>query len=107
MKERISVLLLSVLLLTAVGYVHVFQKIVEDKSFSYAAIEDTNEEAEENTEKSSEESSRETDQDEDPLKFHEVMTVSLISSVSISKIGHYSLGITGYYPEIVSPPPQS
>jgi len=106
MKDRISVLLLSVLLLTAVGYVHVFQKIVEDKSFSYAAVKDTNEEAEENTEKSSEESSRETDQDEDPLKFHEAMTMILSSSVSISRNGYYSPGIPGYYPKIVSPPPQ-
>ena len=104
MKDRIYILLLSVLLLTAIGYVHVFQKIVEDKSF--ANVKDINDEAEENTEKSSEESSREIDQDEDPLKLNETLTMSLRSVISISKNGHYSLGITGYYPKIVSPPPQ-
>jgi hypothetical protein len=106
MRNRLTILLLTTLLLAAVSYGHVFQKMVEGKRIVISVINDTNGDAEENTEKSSEENPRETDQDEDPLKLNDLMAVSFASASSILKNGDYSLGLFGFYPEIVSPPPQ-
>lgn len=106
MKGRITILFLSLLLLLAVGYAQVVQKLMADHHFSVNIINDVNDEAEENNQEASEES-RETDQDEDPFSINDAMIISSGSSTVNLKNANYSLGQVGYYPEIVSPPPQA
>jgi hypothetical protein len=105
MKDRISILFLSALLLMAVSYVQVFQKILDDPRFSVQLM--VNDDAEENTEKSAEENARETDQDEDPFRLAEIITIHSSNSLVNALNENYSFGHLGYYPEIVSPPPQA
>ncbi len=107
MKDRISLLIFSTLLLIAVSYVQVFQKIMVDNNFSVVLIHDTNDDAEENTQKTAEENTRETDQDEDPFSINEAIIISSGSARFNLKNANYSFGQLGYYPEIVSPPPQA
>jgi hypothetical protein len=107
MKDRISILFLSVLLLMAVSYVQVFQKILDKNRFSVEVIHDANEAAEEGAEKTGEENARETDQDEDPFRLVEMMMIASRNPVTNSKNENYSFGQLGFYPEIVSPPPQA
>ena len=106
MKDRISMLVLSTLLLLAVSYVQVFQKISNADRSSLVIANDANDDAEQSTDKSSEENSRETDQDEDPFKVSEIVILSPRELISPSNSEGYSFGLLGYYPEIVSPPPQ-
>jgi hypothetical protein len=105
MKDRVSILFLSVLLLMAVSYVQIFHKI-SDENIRVEAATDLNTDAEEGAEKTSEENSRETDQDEDSFKLVEIIGLSAINSNAGSKNVHYSYGLLTHYPEIVSPPPQ-
>jgi len=107
MNNRLYSLLLSALLLAMVGYVQVFQDFFDDSSYSVALISDTNDDAEEGAQKTSEENASELDQDEDPIKLVEILILSSLNSGVNSKIECYSLGHFGYYPEIVSPPPQA
>jgi hypothetical protein len=106
MKNRLSIVFLSTLLLMAVTYVQVVQKFIVDHHFSTELINNVNDDAEENTQKTSEENSRETDQDEDPFSVNEAIMISSVSSGFNLKDVNYSFGQLGYYPEIVSPPPQ-
>lgn len=105
MKDRVSILFLSALLLMAVCYVQVFHKISNHKSFLVEVSGEVNDNAEEG-EKSTEENSRETDQDEDPFNLGEMPMIASANSLLESKNENYSFGLLGYYPEIVSPPPQ-
>ncbi len=91
----------------AVSYVQVFQKLVNDKPFYVEVINNANDDAEENTQKTSEENARETDQDEDPLSINEAIIISSGNALFNLKNANYSFGLLGYYPEIVSPPPQA
>lgn len=106
MKERISLLFLSALLLIAVSYAQVFHKILNDRCFSVEISADPNGDAEEGSEKSNEENTREADQDEDPFNLDEMLMTSAANSLFENKNGNYSFGLCGFYPEIVSPPPQ-
>jgi hypothetical protein len=106
MKERISILFLSALLLIAVSYAQVFHEILNDQYFSVKVSIDPNADAEEGSEKSNEENTRETDQDEDPFNLGEMMMTSAVNSLVENKNENYSFGLWGFYPEIVSPPPQ-
>jgi hypothetical protein len=99
-------LVLSTLLLLAVSYVQVFQKISNTDRSALVIANDANDDAEQSTDKSSEENSRETDQDEDPFKLSEIVILSPEELISTSNSEDYSFGLLGYYPEIVSPPPQ-
>jgi hypothetical protein len=107
MKNRLYILLLNTLLLIAVCYVQVLQKFMVDHPFSIEFVHDVNDDAEENTQKTSEENSRETDLDEDPFSINEAMIISSGQFRVSSKSVNYSFGQPGYYPEIVSPPPQA
>lgn len=107
MKDRISILFLSVLLLLAVSYVQVFQKFIDDHRFSVEVIHDANDAAEEGAEKTAEENARESDQDEDPFRLVEMMMIASGNPFTNSMIGNYSFGQLSFYPEIVSPPPQA
>jgi hypothetical protein len=107
MKDRSSILLLSVLLLIAVSYKQVFYKILNDQRFLIPVSVDMNGDAEEGLENSTEENTREADQDEDPFGLGEMMMVSFESAAVNSKFLNYSIALLGYYPEIVSPPPQA
>lgn len=91
----------------SVSYVQVFQKLVNDKPFSVEVFNNANDDAEENTQKTSEENARETDQDEDPFRINEAIIISSASTLFNLKNANYSFGQLGYYPEIVSPPPQA
>ncbi len=106
MKVRIYMLLLSALLLGAVSYVQIFQKIVDDRCSSMQIINDTNDDAEEGADNTSEENSREIDQDED--SFNPLESLVFLSTCLVSELKNdaYSFGLLRYYPEIVSPPPQ-
>lgn len=99
-------MVLALLLLTAVGYVHVFQKMV-DENLITVVIYDGNDDAEESSEKPSEENPRETDKDEDPLKLNDLLAISFRSTPFGLQNHYYSHSFSGYFPEIVSPPPQN
>lgn len=105
MKDRASILFLSALLLFAVSYTQFVHNIVTDR-FSKEMVSEINNDAEEEAEKSSEEKTRLTDQDEDPFRMGEMMLSSSTLSAFEPKNENYSFGHLGYYPEIVSPPPQ-
>jgi hypothetical protein len=105
MKDRVSILLLSLLLLLAVSYVQIFHKM-SDEITRVEAAADLNTDAEEGAEKTSEENSRETDQDEDSFKLVEITSLSVVNSHAGSRNANYSYGLLTHYPEIVSPPPQ-
>jgi hypothetical protein len=107
MKDRLSILIFSMLLLMAVSYVQVFQKLLIDNRFSVELLNVANDDAEENTQKTSEENARETDLDEDPFRLVEMMILAIGNLRGNSKIENYSFGHLGYFPEIVSPPPQA
>lgn len=107
MKDRLSILIFSTLLLMAVSYGQVIQKLMVDNNFSKEFVNDVNDDAEENTQKTSEENSRESDLDEDPFSINDDVLVSLNRSHLNLKNTNYSFGQFGYYPEIVSPPPQA
>ena len=107
MKDRLPILIFSMLLLIAVSYVQVFQKLMAGSNFSVELINDTHDDAEENTQKTTEENTRETDQDEDPFRLNESIIIFLVKHRAGSKNANYSIGYLGYYPEIVSPPPQT
>lgn len=104
MKDRLSILFLSVLLLIAVSYVQIFHKMSDENIRVEAAI-DLNADAEEKAEKTSEENSRETDQDEDSLKL-EIIALLAVNPHAATKNVNYSFGLLKHYREIVSPPPQ-
>ncbi len=91
----------------SVSYIQVVQKFMVDHPFSIEVVNNVNDDAEENTQKTSEENSRETDQDEDPFSINDAIIISSGSSPFNLKNANYSFGQLGYYPEIVSPPPQA
>jgi len=101
MKIRFHIILLASLLLFTVSSAPTIYRVITKAS--PLVINDFGEEV---PEKSSEETSRETDQDEDPFNFGELIVISVTNSLAISKSVRYPLGLLGYYPEIVSPPPQ-
>jgi hypothetical protein len=103
MKIRFHIILLASLLLFTVSYAPVIYRVIANISPTGLVINDCGEEI---PEKSSDETSRETDQDEDPFSFGQLMVISDTNTLAISKNERYSLGLLGYYPEIVSPPPQ-
>jgi hypothetical protein len=105
MKDRVSILFLSFLLLMTVSYVQIFHKMSDENIRVEAAI-DLNADAEEGAEKTSEENSRETDQDEDPLKLVEIIALLAVNPHAGTKNVNYSFGLLKHYREIVSPPPQ-
>lgn len=105
MKDRVSILLLSVLLLMAVSYVQIFHKM-SDENIHVETTTDLNSDAGEGEEKTSEENSRETDQDEDSFKLVEIIALSAANSHAGYRNLNYSFGLLTHYPEIVSPPPQ-
>jgi hypothetical protein len=105
MKDRVSILLLSTLLLMAVSYVQVFHKMLNE-NIKVEIVANVNTDAEEGAEKTSEENARETDQDEDSFKLVELIAMSAVNSLSDSRNENYSFGLLTHYPEIVSPPPQ-
>jgi len=105
MKDRVSILFLSSILLMAVSYVQIFHNMSEENIRVEAAI-DLNADAEEGAEKTSEENSRETDQDEDPLKLVEIIALLAVNPHACTKNVNYSFGLLKHYREIVSPPPQ-
>jgi hypothetical protein len=104
MKKHFLLICLSGLLLITVSYVQILHKILVKEGVTNTVLTDCGEEP---IEKSSEENTRETDQDEDPFRIGEMMMVSSENSQINSKNENYSLGLLGYYPEIVSPPPQN
>jgi hypothetical protein len=106
MKNGLSILFLSIVLLMAVSYAQVVQKLLVEHRFSAELVKNVNDDAEESTQKTSEENARETDQDEDPFSINEVIIISSGSCPFNLKNPNYSFGQLGYYPEIVSPPPQ-
>jgi hypothetical protein len=106
MKDRIYILLLSALLLGAVSYVQVFQKIVGGRYSCMQVINDASDDAEEGSDNTSEENSREIDQDEDAFNSSESLVLLSSFLVSGLKNDTYSFSRLRYYPEIVSPPPQ-
>lgn len=106
MKNRIYILFISSLLFVTVAYTQVLHKIITKQNHSFV-LTDTNGDAEEPIEKtSSEENTREIDQDEDSFNLNETIMLSIENSLSDSKNQNYSFGMSGFYPEIVSPPPQ-
>ncbi len=105
MIDRNFIFLLSTLLLIAVSYVQVFHKISNQQSLLVEFNDDFSDNAEEG-EKSTEENARETDQDEDPFNLAEMTMLASSNYLAPSKNENYFFGHFGYYPEIVSPPPQ-
>lgn len=106
MKDRVTIIILSAFLLLAVSYVQVVHKMLNDSRFLVETPSEVNNDAEEGMEKSTEENNRETDQDEDPFNLDGIIILSTESDLSSSKKESYSFGLLGFYPEIVSPPPQ-
>jgi len=106
MKDRGYILFLSAFLLIAVSYGQVFHKILKDNRFLVEETSDINDDVEEGTEKSSEENTREADQDEDSFNLLDSIALSSINSLSDSNDENYLFGLSGFNPEIVSPPPQ-
>lgn len=106
MKNRGYILILSSLLLIAVSYGQVFHKILKDNRLLIEQTFDTTDDVEEGNENSSEENSREADQDEDPFSIHESMILSCNISLADPHSENYLFGLSGFDPEIVSPPPQ-
>lgn len=90
----------------AVSYVQIFHIILNENRFLVEVASEVNNDAEEGTEKSTEENGRETDQDEDPFNAGEIILVFINNDRSCSRNESYSFGLFGFYPEIVSPPPQ-
>lgn len=90
----------------AVSYVQIFHIILNENRFLVEVASEVNNDGEEGTEKSTEENGRETDQDEDPFNAGEIILVFIIDDRSCSRDESYSFGLFGFYPEIVSPPPQ-
>jgi hypothetical protein len=107
MKNRRHVLFLSALLLFTIGYEQVFIKISGDNSILIKLSSTINSEAEEGAENTSGAENRETDTDEDSFKLNEMMLTSFAYSGDSSKNALHSSHLSTYYPEIVSPPPQS
>lgn len=107
LKDRLSILFLSGMLLIAVSYVQIFHRILNDNRFLVEVASEVSNDAEEEAEKSTEENERETDQDEDPFHAGEIILLPIKSDLSYSKNESYSFGLFGFYPEIVSPPPQA
>lgn len=107
MKNRRHVLFLSALLLFAIGYGQVFLKISKNLSSFVEISSKMNNEAGERAEKTSGEESRESDTDEDSFRLNEIKQTSFANSGDSSKKSHHSSRLSTYYPEIVSPPPQS
>jgi hypothetical protein len=96
----------SSLLFVTVAYTQVLHKIITKQNHSFV-LTDSNGDAEEPIEKtSSEENAREIDQDEDSFNLNETIIPYNENSLSNSKNENYSFGLSGFYPEIVSPPPQ-
>lgn len=96
----------SSLLFVTVAYTQVVHKITTKQNQSFV-LTDNNGDAEEPIEKtSSEENAREIDQDEDSFNLNETIILFNENSLSDSKNENYSFGLSGFYPEIVSPPPQ-
>lgn len=106
MKDRLSILFLSALLLVAVGYVQIFHKILNDNRYLIEVSSEANDGAEEEAEKSSEENSRQTDEDEDTFNLGEQLNLFNHHHLFNFTYENYSFGLLGFYPEIVSPPPQ-
>jgi hypothetical protein len=103
MRGRLRVVLLG-LLLIAVSYSQVFDKITTERGIEVLY---SNADTEEPVKKStSEENIREIDQDDGPITYGLAHLKSDASALDISKNGNYSFGHLGYYPEIVAPPPQ-
>jgi hypothetical protein len=107
MKRRVSILFLSTLLLLSGSFLQVIQKLMDDNHYTIELVNDGNDDAEENTQKTSEENARETDLDEDPFSIDESIVISSDGSLFSLKNADYSFGQVGYFPEIVSPPPQA
>ncbi len=103
MRDGLCVML-SGLLLIAVSYSQVFDKIATERGIE---VLDSNADTEEPVKKSSsEENIREIDQDDCPITYGLSHLKSGASALYICKNGNYSFGHLGYYPEIVAPPPQ-
>lgn len=107
MKTQKHILMISGLLLLVICYTQVFHKIIANQGYSFVVINDTDN-AEEPLEKTTtEENTNETDQDEDPFRHVEMMNMAIGNPPMNLKIENYSVCQFGYYPEIVSPPPQA
>lgn len=106
MKNSFYITFVSSLLFVTVAYTQVLHKIITNQNHSFV-LTDNNGDAEEPIEKtSSEENAREIDQDEDSCDLNKTIILSIENSLSDSKNQNYSFGLSGFYPEIVSPPPQ-
>ncbi len=106
MKDRLSIFLLSALLLVTISYVQVFQKILADHGSSAVVFSGLNDDTEENPENTSEENANETDQDEAAIRMDDMM-VLFVSFLDQSKTEIFCFNWISHYPEIVSPPPQA
>jgi len=91
----------------AVSYVQIFHIILNENRFLVEVASEVNNDVEEGSEKSTEENGRETDQDEDSFNTCDIILISIKNDRSSSNNERYSFGLFGFYPEIVSPPPQA
>lgn len=106
MNFRLYILFISSVLFVTVSYTQVILKIIAKQNHAFVHS-DNNGDAEEPIEKtSSEENTREIDQDEDSFNLNETISLSIERSLSSPKNESYLLGLSGFYPEVVAPPPQ-
>jgi hypothetical protein len=106
MNNRLYIIFVASLLFMAIAYAQIIVKVIVRQDRSFVLTDNTGNAEEPGEKNSNQETEREIDQDEDSFNLSETIFLSVDISLACSENENYLLGLSGFCPEVVAPPPQ-